>query len=77
MVVLASTVRHLSVLFASVSYVRLRLQGRPVDLPLDQRHAGTNGLAALTARALRQAELLRSEVQFLHQFTNKVRRGEI
>ncbi|XP_034231591.1 LOW QUALITY PROTEIN: uncharacterized protein LOC117639789 [Thrips palmi] len=72
LVVLASTVRHLSVLFASVSYVRLRLQGRPVDLPLDQRHSGTNGLAALSARALRQADLLCSEVRFLHQFTNKL-----
>ncbi|XP_052131703.1 uncharacterized protein LOC113209378 [Frankliniella occidentalis] len=72
LVVLSSTVRHLSVLFASVSYVRLRLQGRPVDLPLDQRYSGTNGLSALSARALRQADLLCSEVRFLHQFTNKL-----
>ena len=70
--IIAGAERHLSVLYAAISYVRLRLQGRPAELPLEKRTAATRSLAKLSERALVHADRIFAEIRFLHAFAQQV-----
>ncbi|XP_075219263.1 uncharacterized protein LOC142323473 isoform X2 [Lycorma delicatula] len=67
-----TTMKHLGVLYAGTSYVRLRLQGRPVDLPVERKCTDAAGLVSITEKALHQTYILQEELKFLHQHVKKL-----
>lgn len=70
--VLNQVVRQLEGLYASVSYVRLHMQGNPPAALVEDKYARTSEVVALAEKALQRTQVLCNEIRFFHQFTQKV-----
>ncbi|RZF46106.1 hypothetical protein LSTR_LSTR012966 [Laodelphax striatellus] len=67
-----TTMKHLGVLYSGTSYVRLRLQGKAVDLPIEKKYSDAGTLQSIIEKALRQARILEDELRFLHDHVKKL-----
>ncbi|XP_039298821.1 ankyrin repeat, SAM and basic leucine zipper domain-containing protein 1 isoform X4 [Nilaparvata lugens] len=67
-----TTMKHLGVLYSGTSYVRLRLQGKAVDLPIEKKYTDAGTLQSIIEKALRQARILEDELRFLHEHVRKL-----
>jgi hypothetical protein len=72
-----NTIKHLHVLYAGTSFVRLRLQGHPLNLPSEYKASTLRSLRNVTKKTIQNAKLLSNELCFLEKHLEKVRSNQI